>query len=145
MDGTPTHYSVTSPMPTGVSSASLISSPLKSFLTGDWVWPTSPAPPLDSLAAYVLKVGHYHNLVIDLIFKFLDFFFFVYSALTNFNGAPITTANVGISSLYNEGRRLLLAEAILITAHEIGERYNFYGVGVVEWCLNSWFPRRPSI
>ena len=45
-----------------------------------------------------------------------------HSALLNFNGSPITTANVGISSLYNEGRRLLLAEAILITAHEIGKK-----------------------
>lgn len=42
--------------------------------------------------------------------------------LTNFNGAPITTANVGISSLHNGQRRLLLAEAQLITAHEIGKK-----------------------
>ena len=35
----------------------------------------------------------------------------------------MTTANVGISSLFNEGgRRLLLAEAKLVIAHEIGER-----------------------
>ena len=53
----------------------------------------------------------------------IELLFFVFSALLNFNNAPITTANVGISSLYNEGRRLLLAEAILITAHEIGKKY----------------------
>ena len=41
-------------------------------------------------------------------------------ALKDFNGAPKTSANVGISSLYNNGRRLLLAEAKLVTAHEIG-------------------------
>ena len=66
---------------------------------------------------------------IDKYYKIELFFFFVFSALLNFNNAPITTANVGISSLYNEGRRLLLAEAILITAHEIGKKYVGLGGG----------------
>ena len=54
--GTPTLYSATSPTPTGVSFASPISSPRKGSLTGDWAWLTSPAPPLDSLVASVLRV-----------------------------------------------------------------------------------------
>lgn len=57
--GTPTLYSTTSPTPTGVSFASPISSPRKDSLTGDWAWLTSPAPPLDSLVASVLKVGNH--------------------------------------------------------------------------------------
>ena len=43
-------------------------------------------------------------------------------ALRNFNGAPIVTANVGVSSFLRDSRKLLLAEAKLVTAHEIGEQ-----------------------
>ena len=36
-------------------------------------------------------------------------------------GGEDVTANVGVSSYFSNGRRLLLAEGRLVTAHELGE------------------------
>ena len=40
--------------------------------------------------------------------------------IENFESIPVVTQNVGVSSLQRENRLLLLAEATLIVAHELG-------------------------
>ena len=55
--GTPTFYSVTSPTPTGATSVSLTSSPLKRFQMADWAWPTSPVLSMVNQVASVHRVS----------------------------------------------------------------------------------------
>ena len=60
-----------------------------------------------------------------LLYTNCDFILFRVPVIPNFNGFD-TTANVGMSSFLNEDRQLLLAEARLVTAHELGGSHSHY-------------------